>query len=119
MIDKLSKTYTCPLEVSVDLISGKWKCLIMWHLRNGKLRFSQLKRRLPGITEKMLTQQLRGLERDNLLFRKVYSVIPPKVEYSLTVDGKLFIPVLKTLYDLGIDNSHRLNCIIGDYKKLV
>lgn len=70
---------------------------IFLHLRNGALRFNQLQKRLPFVTPKMLTQQLRDLERSNLLFRKIYSVISPHVESSLTKYGKVFIPILKTM----------------------
>lgn len=99
------KIYRCPLELSIDLIGGKWKCVILWHLRKGPLRFSQLKRRLPGVTQKMLTQQLRDLEDNGLINREVYPVIPPKVEYSLTEVGKTFVPVLKSMYKWGRNYS--------------
>ena len=73
----------CPVEATLDLIGGKYKALIPWHLSEGKLRFSQL-RKVISATPKMLTQQLRELEMQNLIHREVYPVIPPKVEYSLT-----------------------------------
>ncbi|MBV1757473.1 MAG: helix-turn-helix transcriptional regulator [Dethiosulfatibacter sp.] len=101
MIEEMEKIYRCPLELSMDLIGGKWKCVILWHLRNYHLRFSQLKRIMPGITPKMLTQQLRDLEENGLVHREVYAVIPPKVEYSLTEDGKTFLPVLNSMYKWG------------------
>ncbi len=103
------KVYRCPLELSIDLIGGKWKSVILWHLRNGALRFSQLKRRLPGITQKMLTQQLRDLEDNGLVHRKVYPVVPPKVEYSLTDEGYSFVPVLKSMYKWGRNYSDRFD----------
>lgn len=95
------KIYRCPLELAIDLIGGKWKCVILWHLRKGCLRFSELKRRLPGITQKMLTQQLRDLEANGLVDRKVYPVVPPKVEYSLTESSQEFLSALKTMYKWG------------------
>ncbi len=101
MIEEMEKVYRCPLELSMDLIGGKWKCVILWHLRKYRLRFSQLKRIMPGITPKMLTQQLRDLEEHGLVHREVYAVIPPKVEYSLTEDGKTFLPVLHAMYKWG------------------
>jgi DNA-binding HxlR family transcriptional regulator len=101
------KTYRCPLELSIDLIGGKWKCVILWHLRKGTLRFSQLKKRLPGVTQKMLTQQLRDLEENGLIHREVYPVVPPKVEYSLTDEGKVFLPVLKSMYKWGSSYSDK------------
>jgi len=100
------KIYRCPLELSIDLIGGKWKCVILWHLRKGALRFSQLKRRLPGVTQKMLTQQLRDLEDNGLIFREVFPVVPPKVEYSLTEVGKTFVPVLRSMYKWGRSYSN-------------
>ncbi|KGN02328.1 HxlR family transcriptional regulator [Clostridium novyi A str. 4570] len=97
------KTYSCGMELTMDVIGGKWKTVILWHLRNRTLRFSQLKRRLNGITQKMLTQQLRELERDGLVNRTVYPQVPPKVEYSLTDYGKHIIPVLYSIYSWGIN----------------
>ncbi|WP_432408126.1 winged helix-turn-helix transcriptional regulator [Wukongibacter sp. M2B1] len=99
------KIYRCPLELSIDLIGGKWKSVILWHLRKDILRFSQLKRRLPGITQKMLTQQLRELEADGMINREVYPQVPPKVEYSLTELGKTVLPMLRSLYKWGIKYS--------------
>lgn len=99
------KTYLCPLELSIDLIGGKWKTIIIWQLREKTLRFSQLKRRLPGITQKMLTQQLRDLENDGLIAREVYPQVPPKVEYSLTDYGRTVLPILKSLFKWGINYS--------------
>lgn len=90
-----------PVGVTLDVIGGKWKILILWHLQNSPLRFSELKNKLNGITQKMLTQELRELERDKVIIRKVYPVIPPKVEYSLSTYGKTLEPVLKTLCDWG------------------
>jgi DNA-binding HxlR family transcriptional regulator len=103
------KIYRCPLELSIDLIGGKWKCVTLWHLRNGTLRFSQLKKRLPGVTQKMLTHQLRDLEENGLINRKVYPVVPPKVEYSLTEEGKVFVPVLKSMYKWGRNYSDKFH----------
>lgn len=95
------KVFHCPLELSFSLVGGKWRCVILWHLRKGELRFSALQRRLPGITPKMLTQELRELEAYGLLNRKVYAVVPPKVEYSLTESGERLIPVLRQIYQWG------------------
>jgi DNA-binding HxlR family transcriptional regulator len=74
----------CPLEELVNIIGGKWKIIILWHLREGTLRFGQLRRLLPGITQKMLTQQLRELEDQGMVTRKIYAEVPPRVEYTLT-----------------------------------
>jgi len=94
-----------PVEITLDLIGGKWKVLILWHLLENILRFSQLKRKIPKITQKMLTQQLRELESDGLIERKVYAQVPPKVEYSLTKSGKSFLPILKAMHKWGESNN--------------
>ena len=78
---------TCPAEATLEVIGGRWKVPIVWHLFAGTLRFSELRRALPGCTPKMLTQQLRELEGDGVVTRKVYAEVPPRVEYSLTPRG--------------------------------
>lgn len=95
-----------PLAATINLIGGKYKSLILWKLTNGILRFSELRREIPCATPKMLTQQLRELETDGLLQRKVYPVVPPKVEYSLTSLGKSIKPVLDIMYSWGTDYLH-------------
>lgn len=85
----------------MDLVAGKWKILIMWHLRRKTRRFGELQKKIPNVTQKMLTQQLRELERDNLVHREVYPVIPPKVEYSLTPFGQSFRPILDMMLVWG------------------
>lgn len=91
----------CPVGVTLELIGGKYKALILWHLADGKLRFSELKKRITNATPKMLTQQLRELETQALIHREIYPVIPPKVEYSLTDLGKSLMPVLMSMRDWG------------------
>lgn len=93
--------YDYPMEATLELIGGKWKALLLWHLVHGTLRFHQLRNLVPQATAKMLTQQLRGLERDGLIDRKVYPVVPPKVEYSLSEFGKTLIPLLEVMHDWG------------------
>jgi len=93
----------CPVETTLELIGGKYKALILWHLSEGKLRYSQLRDCLTGITPKMLTQQLRDLEAQHLIHREVYPIVPPKVEYSLTELGKSLMPVLVAMRDWGSD----------------
>ena len=92
----------CPVEATLDLIGGKYKALILWHLSEGTQRFSQL-RKVISATSKMLTQQLRELEAQNLIHREVYPVIPPKVEYSLTETGKSLMPILAAMRDWGAE----------------
>ena len=93
----------CPVEATLELIGGKYKALILWHLSEGKLRFSELKNRIKKATPKMLTQQLRELEGSHLVHREVFPVIPPKVEYSLTETGKSLLPILVAMRDWGAD----------------
>lgn len=96
-----SSNYHCPIEVTLDLIGGKYKALILWHLIGKTLRFSEIRTLIPQATPKMLTQQLRLLEDDGLVHREVYPVVPPKVEYSLTEFGKTIIPILDTMCNWG------------------
>ena len=91
----------CPMVLVHKLISGKWKILILWYLSKGSLRFSELKRNLPNVTQKMLTNQLRSLEEDNLIYRTVYPVVPPKVEYGLTEIGTKIVPLLESMHKYG------------------
>lgn len=91
----------CPVAATLELIGGKYKALILWHLSGKVLRFSELARLVPEATPKMLTQQLRELEADGLIARKIYPVVPPKVEYSLTELGASLFPILKAMYAWG------------------
>lgn len=93
--------YMCALEASLDLVGGKWKALILWHLAEGPLRYSELGRLMPKATPKMLTQQLRELEADRLVARTVFPVVPPHVEYELTELGRSLVPHLGGLCDWG------------------
>lgn len=92
----------CPVETTLNLIGGKYKALILWHLSENTLRFSELRKMISGATPKMLTQQLRELESQNLIHREVFPIIPPKVEYSLTELGKSLMPVLYAMRDWGV-----------------
>ena len=91
----------CPVEATLELIRGNYKALILWHLAESKLRYSQLRQSIAGITPKMLTQQLRELESKELIHREVFPIVPPKVEYSLTELGKSLIPILVAMRDWG------------------
>ena len=93
--------FNCPVEVTIQLIGGKYKAVILWHLMNQTLRYSELHKRMPQATDKMLAQQLRELEKDGLIDRKVYPVVPPKTEYSLTDFGKSLTPILDELCNWG------------------
>lgn len=94
--------YRCEIEVSLELISRKWKALILWELgKQESIRFNEFRRIIPGITQKMLTQQLRQLEEDDLIKRKVFNQVPPIVEYSLSQSGTKLLPILRSLNDYG------------------
>lgn len=91
----------CPVSATIRLIGGKYKALLLWHLTGQTLRFNQLHRLVPEATPKMLTQQLRELELDGLIRRTVYPVVPPRVEYSLTLLGESLFPILEAMYQWG------------------
>jgi len=94
--------YICPFEYALETISGKWKGLVLFYLgRRGTLRYSEIRRELKVITQKMLTQTLRTLEAQGLIDRRVYPVVPPRVEYTLTVKGKSLLPILDSLQAWG------------------
>ncbi|MDY5102074.1 MAG: helix-turn-helix domain-containing protein [Agathobacter sp.] len=106
---KCPSTFHCPVEATLDLIGGKYKALILWHLINSTLRFNEIGKLIPQSTPKMLTQQLRELEADGLIIRTVYPVVPPKVEYALSEFGKSIIPVLNAMCDWGKDYLNRIS----------
>lgn len=107
------KTYYCPVEVTLDLIGGKWKPLILWHLKErGVLRHGELRRRIPTITQKMLTQQLRQLEGDGLVHREQYPEVPPRVEYSLTEYGRDLQALLDQFCDWGKAHARKAGITI-------
>lgn len=92
----------CEKELTLSIIGGKWKMIIIWYLgKEGTKRFSELKALLPNITPKMLTSQLRELEADQIIHREVYPIVPPKVEYSLIENGISLIPILESMYSWG------------------
>ncbi len=98
------RVFNCEKELTLSVIGGKWKMIIMWYLgKEGTKRFSELKALIPDITQRMLTTQLRELEEDGIVNRKVYPVVPPKVEYSLTPWGDSLIPILDLMYQWGKD----------------
>ncbi|WP_454198163.1 winged helix-turn-helix transcriptional regulator [Nocardia sp. Marseille-Q1738] len=101
------KRYNCAVEVTVDLIGGKWKPVILAHLKEGVHRYGELRRRMPTTSEKMLVQQLRELESDGLVHRTVFDTVPPQVEYTLTEEGRTLVPVLTALYDWGEQRAAR------------
>lgn len=102
------RKYYCVVELALQIIGGKWKPLILYHLsRNGTSRFGELRKTMPNITQKMLTQQLRELEEDGLVHRVVYPQVPPKVEYSLSDFGMSVLPILERLSEWGRSYEER------------
>lgn len=93
--------FTCPVKATIQLIGGKYKSVILWHLMGKTLRYSEIHKLMPKATDKMLAQQLRELEKDGLINRKVYPVVPPKTEYSLTDFGNTLSPILVEMCNWG------------------
>lgn len=91
----------CSVEAAIGLIDGKWKSIILWHLLSGTLRFNEIRRQVGNCTPRMLTNQLREMEEDGLITRKVYAQVPPKVEYSLSDLGRTMEPILRALKEWG------------------
>ncbi|MGZ3884622.1 MAG: winged helix-turn-helix transcriptional regulator [Bacteroidia bacterium] len=94
-------TYHCSLDITMDFIGGKWKTVVLWYLRNTTMRFGELRKQIPDITEKMLSLQLKSLEEDGLVKREVFPEVPLRVEYSLTEFGKTLVPVLEAVAKWG------------------
>jgi DNA-binding HxlR family transcriptional regulator len=102
--------YICGIDAAMDVVAGKWKSLILWELHNhGTRRFGELRRGLPGVSEKMLIQQLREMEADDLVRREVYREVPPKVEYSLTEHGMSLNAALGPLGAWGVARIKRID----------
>jgi len=100
----MDASYRCGVALTLEVIGGKWKGVILWHLLHKTLRFSQLQRRIPDVTQKMLTQQLRELESDGLVHRQVFAEVPPRVEYSLTPRGESLRELLVFMCAWGKEN---------------
>ncbi|TWT50878.1 putative HTH-type transcriptional regulator YybR [Rubripirellula amarantea] len=100
----------CPVEATLELIGGKWKGIVLYYLLEDRLRFSELKRKVGCVTQRMLTKQLRELEASGLVNRIVYAEVPPRVEYELTAEGKSLKPVLKVLKKWG--EEHAMDLIV-------
>jgi DNA-binding HxlR family transcriptional regulator len=97
----------CPVSYTLDKMGGRWKPLILWHLRKEKKRYSELRKSIPAITEKMLIQHLKQLEEDQLIIRSVVEVMPPHVEYTLAKPGKELMSALNAMAAWGLKNSKR------------
>jgi len=119
---KNGRTYHCPVEAALDVIGGKWKPLILWALGDNVMRFGELQKGLPGVNAKMLTKQLRELEKDGVIKRTVYPEVPPRVEYMITDFGRTLIPIMQALCNwgaqyLGIDEDSSYQCPTKTGKK--
>ncbi len=102
------KTYHCAMDITMDYIGGKWKTVVLWYLRNKTMRFGEIRKQIPEITEKMLSLQLKALEDDGLVKREVFAEVPLRVEYSLTEFGKTLIPVLDAIAKWGRDLGEKV-----------
>lgn len=108
-------TVYCKFGTALDILTGKWKSLILLRLlNNGTMRFSELQKAIPDISKKMLTQQLKELEYHDIVHREVYAQIPPKVEYSITEYGQLMKPVLQTMSDWGVRHVQHMQKLYGE-----
>ncbi|GAB2624943.1 helix-turn-helix domain-containing protein [Streptomyces capparidis] len=105
------RTYVCGLDAALDVMGGKWKALILWALLDGPLRFGEVRRAVPGISERILTLQLREMENSGLVHREVYPEVPPKVEYSMTDFGRSLLTALMPLGEWGERNMARIESI--------
>ena len=114
MAENTNKIYYCPMELALDLISGKWKPLLLDHLRGGSLGFEELSRRIPLATRRMLAKQLRELEHDELVERKELGEFPPPIEYRLSAAGRRMTPVLDQLRELGEAFARRSEIVIQE-----
>ena len=103
----MPKTWSCAIELAVDVVGGRWRTVILSHLKEGVHRYGELRRLTPGISEKMLTQRLRELEADGLVSRRDLGTTTPHVEYDLTDEGRTLVPVLQALYDWGVARAGR------------
>ncbi|MGP7818499.1 winged helix-turn-helix transcriptional regulator [Niallia sp. 01092] len=115
-LEPTQKKYNISVEATLEVIGGKWKCVILCHLTHGKKRTSELKRLMPNITQKMLTQQLRELEEDGVINRIIYQQIPPKVEYELSEYGKSLESILDDLCNWG---KKHIAKVYGDEKLML
>ena len=103
--------FGCPVEACLEVVGGKWKGVILYRLMGGTRRFNELMRLMPDVTQRMLTKQLRELEADKIVDRKVYPEVPPKVEYSLTEFGQTLVPVLTVVQKWGAEYLDRVTAI--------
>ncbi|NIJ54604.1 winged helix-turn-helix transcriptional regulator [Dyadobacter arcticus] len=104
-VNEKAITINCPITSTMLAIGGRWKIVILWQLKNGSLRYNEIRKAIPNISEKMLIQQLKELMQSKWVDKKDYNEIPPRTEYSLTQIGKSFMPILENIYNWGIANN--------------
>lgn len=109
--EKYDCNFGCPVEAALEAIGGKWKGVILYHLQGRTKRFNELRRLIPDVTQRMLTKQLRELEADQIIYRRVYAEVPPKVEYSMTEFGETLLPILSALQKWGTKYIDKLTSI--------
>lgn len=112
---KTEHIFSCPIGGTLEVFAGRWKPEILWQLKKGPMRFNQLLKEIGSVSQKMLTQQLRDLQRDGLVDRKQYEQIPPRVEYKMTELAKTLQPIFNLLADWGVDNSETVRKARADY----
>ena len=110
----INQDFHCALDVTMHFIGGKWKSVVIWYLRKGKKRFGELKSHIPDITDKMLSLQLKALQADGLVSRKVYAEVPPRVEYELTEEGASLIPVVELIAQWGREKAEKEGRLVVD-----
>ncbi len=108
------KPYSCGLEAALEVVGGKWKVLVLWNLAQGPRRFGELRRLVPGISEKMLIQTLREMQNNGIVTRKDYREVPPRVEYSLTPFGESLVEVLRPLCEWGTKHMTRIAKMVAE-----
>lgn len=109
----MPERYSCPVEFTVDVIGGRWRTVLLSWLKEGVHRYGELRRLVPGISDKMLSQRLRELEADGLITRRDLGTVPPHVEYELTGTGRSLAPVLQALYDWGLSRARAEGIDVG------
>lgn len=103
----INQEFHCALDVTMHYIGGKWKAVVLWYLRKGKKRFSELRELIPDITDKMLSIQLKALEEDGIISRRLYPEVPPRVEYEFTEEGKSLIPLVEAIAAWGRSKAEK------------
>ena len=112
------KVYNCAMDITMDYIGGKWKSVVLWYLMKKRLRFGDLKKAMPDITEKMLSIQLRKLEKDGLIKRHIFAEVPPRVEYTLTEAGESLTTILNELAKWGRDKGYNEGKVVKEPRRV-